>query len=355
MIRSPRRSSLVAAVLAALMGVALTAAPAVAAPAAGQITWAVKPAPGPDGKTRAAVVNELDPGQSASDSFTVTNLSAERVTFQLTSADGFLNSDGRFDILPSDTPSVDAGTWITLPDEVTIDPSATVDVPFTVSVPEDAEPGDHIAGIAAVLITGGQDESGSNVDVESRVGFRVTTRVTGEALPAVEISSVTSDYRLNWNPFQPGRLTIDYTLRNTGNLRFTVAGQVSAQGHSVDYQPAAGQSATELFPGDERQLSQQIDDIWPLFLVPGDISIDPQVTLLDGTPIEVEPTVASFTAVAIPLPQLLVLLGLALIIGAVFWDRRRSRKRTEELVAEAREEGRREAELGGGDTAAPVI
>lgn len=165
------------------------AAPALVATAAddGEITWAVTPADesGPD--QRGVIEQELDPGQSRTDRFAVRNFSAIPVTFALSAADGYYSDNGRFTMLPSSEPSTLAGTWISLPDSVTVEPGGTTVVEFTTSVPDDALPGDHAAGIAASVLSAGTDSSGTGVGVESRVGFRITTRVTGELTPAATV------------------------------------------------------------------------------------------------------------------------------------------------------------------------
>jgi hypothetical protein len=44
---------------------------------------------------------------------------------------------------------------------------------------------------------------------------------------------------------------------------------------------------------------------------------------------------------AVPWPQLLLLTGIALLILALVWGRRRSKKRLQVMLEQAREEGRR--------------
>ena len=60
-----------------------------------------------------------------------------------------ITGKGRFNMLQSDRASVDGGTWIKVQNEVTVGANETKVVPFTITVPRDASPGDHPAGIAA--------------------------------------------------------------------------------------------------------------------------------------------------------------------------------------------------------------
>ncbi|MCJ1674002.1 DUF916 domain-containing protein [Rathayibacter sp. VKM Ac-2929] len=338
-------TSVLRALLAVLVGaLALSAAPpALAAAATDQITWAVSPATDGAVDKRSWVELDLDPGATADEQAAVRNLSDQTVTFRIDAADGYFTDKGRFNMLPSDQESVDAGTWITAPETVTVEPGGTGIVPFTVSVPDDAEPGDHAAGIAASLVSVGTDVGGSSVGVESRIGFRVMTRVTGDVAPAVAVENLTGDYRLSWNPFQPGALTVTADIVNTGNVRLLLDGSATAQGATAPL-VAADAAQQELLPGDRRAVTLPLDDVWPLFAVGTDLTVAPTVVTPDGLdPVDIAPLTESTTTAAVPLPQLAVLLGLALILAALLAGRTRSRRRVAALVEQAKEEGRREA------------
>ncbi|NRG40808.1 DUF916 domain-containing protein [Rathayibacter sp. VKM Ac-2835] len=330
--------------LAVLVGaLALSAAPPALAAATDQITWAVSPATDGAVDKRSWVELDLDPGATAEEQAAVRNLSDQTVTFRIDAADGYFTDKGRFNMLPSDQESVDAGTWITAPETVTVEPGGTGIVPFTVTVPDDAEPGDHAAGLAASLVSVGTDVGGSFVGVESRIGFRVMTRVTGDVAPAVAVENLTGDYRLSWNPFQPGSLTVTADIVNTGNVRLLLDGSASSQGATAPL-VAADAAQQELLPGDRRAVTLPLDDVWPLFAVGTDLTVAPTVVTPDGLdPVDIAPLTESTTTAAVPLPQLAVLLGLALILAALLAGRTRSRRRVAALVEQAKEEGRREA------------
>jgi hypothetical protein len=61
------------------------------------------------------------------------------------------------------------------------------------------------------------------------------------------------------------------------------------------------------------------------------------------------PVSAEILVWAIPWPQLIVLLGIALIVFAIVGGRIRSRRKVAALVADAKEQGRREAGVVGDD------
>lgn len=334
-----KRSRLTLAVLgvvAALWVPFVVSTNAYAAP--DDVTWAVTPAT-PDGAdTRGFIQQELDPGASREDHLAVRNLSRTEITFRLHAADGYYTDRGRFNMLPSDQESVDAGRWISLPETVTVEPNATVVVPFTTTVPADAIPGDHAAGIAASVTSTGTDANGSTVGVESRVGFRVLTRVAGEIVPAFTVDGIDSAYDMSWNPFQPGAVTTTFTVHNTGNASLAVAGVVGFGGAQTNV-PGDDTQRQELLPGESRTLTATIPGVWPTFYVPGEVALAPTASDLSGAAVTVAASSTAASLWAVPVPQLLVLLGVALLLLALLWRRRRFAA----ALDRARSEGRASA------------
>ena len=336
------------AVLLALILGAFAALGAVAPPAFAEssadadITWSVRPADenGPDG--RSWVELTLDPGQRMTDHLALRNLSATTVTFAIKAADGYLTPTGRFNMLPSDKPSVDAGTWVEGPATIEVPAGETEIVAFTITVPENATPGDHAAGIAATVQSVGPSGDGNQVAIESRVGFPIMTRVTGELRPSLNIEQVSVDYNLSWNPFQPGQVTAVYQLVNAGNVRIQASPVVESQGQTTNPDPDA--AAIELLPGESRAVTASVSGVWPLFFAPVSVRVSPMLVTPDGEPQAVEAVVQEFGVWAIPIPQLLVLAGIVLVILAMLAGRRRSTRRVEALLSEAREAGRQEAQ-----------
>jgi hypothetical protein len=332
----------------ALLATAVAFLPAVGIPVpataqagedAGTVTWSVRPADesGEDG--RSWVEQELDPGETATEYMAIHNLSDQEVTFRVSAADGYFQDNGRFSMLPSDKESVDAGLWIDVRDEVTVGADETAIVPFTTTVPDNATPGDHAAGIAASVLSQQVGDDGATVGVESRVGFRVMTRVTGELSPAASLEAVDSSYDMSWNPLAPGAAQVTFEVVNSGNARLLVTGVVEAGGKEVEF-PAADEIDQELLPGDRRTFTVTVEDVWPLVYVPGSITLTPTVV---GEATEVDAATAKAGFWAVPWPQLIALAGIAMLIGSSIWGRRRSKVRLEGLLAQAREEGHREA------------
>ncbi|MDR0594431.1 MAG: DUF916 domain-containing protein, partial [Bifidobacteriaceae bacterium] len=241
---------------------ALAAATAINAPAAADddaVTWMVRPSDGVGEDGRSWIELELAPGERVEEHLMVRNLSPAAVTFRLTAADGYFTDGGGFNMLTADDESVGAGTWITIPESVEVESGQAAIVPFTVEAPDNATPGDHAAGVAASIRTGGDD-----VGIESRVGFRVLTRVKGELAPRVE-ASVGGGYEGAANPFKPGRVEVAYTLADAGNTRLSIQPdvRVSAIFGLVSFS-APGDAVAEIGPGQSRTGSVEIPAAWPL-------------------------------------------------------------------------------------------
>lgn len=333
---SPRR--LVAALLAAALVIPALPAGAAAAPAGPTLTWTVQPADakGPDG--RRWVEHTLDPGQVVTEHLAVRNLSAAAAVFALKAADGYLTDKGRFNMLPSDKASVDGGTWIDVAAKVTVPANGTRVVPFTITVPGDAAPGDHPAGIAATVTS-----SGGQVNVESRVGFRVMLRAGGTINPALRVDDLAAGYQPSWNPFAAGRLTVGYAVANNGNVWVTGRGRVEVSGFFGLAGRGTRAEVADLLPGANRTAGARVAGVWPWGPVRTTVVLTPVVLGGDPGGAAARPVSATVTTWALPWPQLIlvtVLVALLLMLRAVA---RRRRRRLARLLADARRQGRESA------------
>jgi LPXTG-motif cell wall-anchored protein len=325
--------------LAAMVAMSTVLIAAPPAQAAGSVSWSVEPVTATGDTTGHAWAElTMDPGTRQQQYLRVTNRGAEAVAFSLSAADGYFTDAGRFTMLPAGRTSVDAGTWITLPASVSVDPGASAVVPFTVEVPANATPGDHLAGVAAGIFSE-QD----TVGVESRIGFRVLTRVTGDVAPAVS-TTATADYHPSWNPFLPGRLEVRLSTRNAGNTRLTAQNDVAVAGPlGLAPRTSRPDALPELAPGDERQATVTVDDVWPLFAMTAVVT----TTAADaGGSSDGVTATTRVTVPAMPWSQLLVGGCAVALVVLALWDRRRRRRRWAGMVQEAREQGRRDAAAG---------
>ncbi|WP_203882072.1 WxL protein peptidoglycan domain-containing protein [Planotetraspora kaengkrachanensis] len=327
---------LLAVLTAALLTVPFAPVDALADPAP-TLTWSVQPADeqGPDG--RRWVELTLDPGQTVTEYLAVRNFSDAAADFALKAADGYLTDKGRFNMLQSGQTSKDGGTWIKVQNKVTVGADETKVVPFTITVPRDAAPGDHPAGIAATVTS-----AGDTVSVESRVGFRVMTRTTGTITAAVAVSDLTAVYEQSWNPFSSGAIRVKYTATNKGNVTVSGVGEVTVS--DLSGQRDAKTDVEEIFPGDSRTVETRIAGVWALGPLSTSVTVSPSVH--GGVPVGVvvEDATTDMTIWTVPWPQL----ALAALLVILFFSYRgitwRRRRHLADLLARARDEGRAEAQ-----------
>nr|BFE56266.1 hypothetical protein GCM10020063_007920 [Dactylosporangium thailandense] len=360
--RTLRRIRLVAVVAAlpALLGVAQPAGAAPPSPPPGpgtpaaksSVTWSVAPGTdkGPDG--RAAFTFEADPGQTLRDVVAVSNFSAAPATFRVYASDAVNTPTGGFDLLAGDRKPTDVGAWVALTQStVTIPANATVNVPFTLAIPANGTPGDHAGGIVAALQRAGQGP----VVVENRIGARIYLRVHGKLAPSLGITRIDARYHHSPNPFAGGDVTVEYTLRNTGNVRLAAAQLAAVTGASGGrLASAAGPPVAELLPGQSLQYTVTIRGVAPLGPLGADVTVTPSAVKGDRY---TESLSAAGLGTgrrraglfAMPWSQLVLLVLLAaLVVLAVIVLRRRRRAAARTLAA-AVERGRLEERRAAAD------
>ncbi|WP_314452542.1 hypothetical protein [uncultured Microbacterium sp.] len=307
------------------------------ADASDTVTWSVEPADADAATGEAWTELTLDAGQSVTEHMMITNRGGSDVIFRLSAADGYFTDTGRFNMLAADEESVDAGTWITIAESVEVGAGESVIVPFTVDVPTNATPGDHPAGVAAGILTGD-----STIGVESRVGFRVMTRVRGDLAPALSVTDQQAVYSPSWNPFLPGSLTVTATIVNSGNTRLGALPRVTSSGPlGVLATDTTLTQIAEFAPGESRTIITVVPGVWPAFAT--QVRTTAASIAIAGTePLRGATGSAQTTVATIPWSHLLLLATLAVAVVLIRWRGTRRRRTVARMVDEAREEGRRQ-------------
>lgn len=284
-------------------------------------SWSVGPVDDAAGATRANFAYELDPGAVIEDSIAVTNDGSADLTLDIYPADAFTTREGNIDVLTSGAESVDGGSWVSVSaTTVTLAPGEEAVVPFTLSVPADATPGDHPAGIVTSLRT---DDPAAQVQVDRRLGSRMQIRVSGELVPAVEISSPTVSFSGQWNPFASGAVTVDYSLTNTGNTRVTATSAVNVAGpFGIAAVGTAPEQLSEVLPGSTIDVSETLDGVAALGWLSGTVTVAPASVGFGAAALEV--VAPEFGVPAVPYSTLIILaLVVAIIVTAVLIARSR--------------------------------
>lgn len=215
-----------------LTGVLLLIAPP-AAHAADNGSWSVYPAAARSA-ARPYFYLSADPGATLTDRVTVTNKTARPLTFRLYAADAYNTArDGGFAVRAQDEKQRSIGAWArTGRDRVTVKARGSVTVPVTITVPEDAEPGDHPGALIALDERVEDAEQGAvALGVRKAVGARIYLRVNGPTMPALSVDDIRVEHS---RPLVPGtgksRAVISYTLRNRGNVTLNPEVALRAEG-----------------------------------------------------------------------------------------------------------------------------
>ncbi|WP_406494002.1 DUF916 domain-containing protein [Streptomyces sp. NBC_00846] len=209
----------------------LTGAPT--AHAADNGSWSVYPATAQAGQ-RPYFYLSADPGATLDDKVTVTNKTDRPQTFRLYAADAYNTArDGGFAVRAQNEKQHSVGAWArTDRDRVTVRPHGSVTVPLTITVPEDAEPGDHPGALVALDERIDPADAGAvAVGIRKAVGARIYLRVNGPTMPALSVDDVRVEHS---QPLVPGtgksRAVISYTLHNRGNVTLNPKVALRAEG-----------------------------------------------------------------------------------------------------------------------------
>lgn len=347
-----------AAVAGALLLCGAVSAPALAADAADgtdgdggatRTTWSVQPATQQGADTRTAFEYDVDPGAHVVDYVGVSNSSEQAATFTVYATDAYTTADGAFTVLPAADEPTDVGTWVTLKSTtVKVPARSTVQVPFALTVPDGAEPGDHVGGIVASIASGATTAEGEQVLVDQRVGTRLYVRVGGETTAALAVEGLTVTFTPSPDPLAGGTATVTYTVRNTGTVRVQATQQVRLAGPWGAFASTADPGAlTELLPGASVQVVQTFADAPAAVRLTAAVTVTPGVLGDTADVAAPAPATASATVWAVSWSMLLMV-AVCLLLGfaLVRWRARReaaARARFAAALEQARDEGRAEA------------
>ncbi|MFF9766091.1 WxL protein peptidoglycan domain-containing protein [Streptomyces sp. NPDC014636] len=174
-----------------------------------------------------------EPGQTLTDQVAVQNRTGRPLTFRLYAADAYNTArDGGFAVRTVRERMRGVGAWAKpAKPRITVPGHRTVTVPFTLHVPDGAEPGDHPGAIVALDERIDPGSGRLALGVQRAVGARVYLRVGGPTLPALSVEHVHISHH---QPLIPGlgdsTATVSYTLRNTGNVTLGPEVELKARG-----------------------------------------------------------------------------------------------------------------------------
>ncbi len=131
----------------------------------------------------------------------------------------------RLSSLASDTDAL--ANWITVsPSSAVVPPDGAVDIPFTITVPRNASPGGHYAGILIgtqpLNATATASIDGSHIGISSFISALIFVTVSGDIKEAGSIQEFATDKSFYQHP------NVDFSVlfANTGNVHVRPVGQI---------------------------------------------------------------------------------------------------------------------------------
>jgi len=219
---------------------------------------------------------KLDPGQEKRDAVKLINNTDITSVVKLVTADGLATSDGAFALMPEDQPNRDMGTWVKLSaTEVEVPPKSEKIIPFTITVPKNADVGDHMAGIAMQELetVDGNVIPTTGIKVVTRIGVRMYMTVPGEVKKGYGIVRLDHEYyptgiRNFFKDFLDiNKKTVFFVgIKNEGNVRIAPLVTLNLKnifGRTVVNLP--DQEIGTVFPRGENKDSMVVWNGMPLF------------------------------------------------------------------------------------------
>jgi hypothetical protein len=201
---------------------------------------------------------DIDPGATYSDYIKFENLSPVNTLIlypQVLSFKARGQEGGQEFIEDSEeTENYSLAQWVNIStDEVTIDPLGRVVLPFTISVPEDAEPGGRYG---AVLLSNQPEintELANNVALGAQSGAIILARISGDIYESARITEYTTGQE--WYKYPP--VDFDIVVENVGNVHVKPVGKIEIRnllGSVVDEVPV-NDSAGNVLPESTRRFT----------------------------------------------------------------------------------------------------
>jgi len=190
--------------------------------AEGKVSFGIRPTRAHEDipESQSYFIHTLTPGAQSSDLAVVMNNGDAPIALRLYAADAVtaINGGTAFAAEGEDANGVARwlGLWV---DELSLQPGEERAVPFTISVPADASPGQHVAGLVVEAATSNADAAnGSNqtrltVNVVRRAGVAVLIDVPGPHMVGLEMTGIC----LRQQDGTHGA-TFELAVRNTGNV-----------------------------------------------------------------------------------------------------------------------------------------
>jgi hypothetical protein len=199
------------------------------------VTFGAQPADPAGATPRALFDLLLSRGSITRDNLRVTNYSTKPLLLHVYAADASTAIDGGFIVADHNAVTRDIATWLHIgglssSGALKLAARTRIDLPFDISVPLSAQPGDHAGALVVSYVAVSHDSRGNAINVENRVATRVYARVAGVPRAGVTVTNLKASYQQSWIPWRQGRLRGSFVLHNTGNIRESMSALMTLAG-----------------------------------------------------------------------------------------------------------------------------
>ena len=252
---------------------------------------------------------ELNPGETVSDSFTILNSGQSEYDF-ITYGSPYSVNDGNYNaVYDINAPRSDAFRWVQMDTtqwHATV--RQTITVPFTIRVPANATPGGHY-GVLFAETKPADDASG--IVRKKRIGMILYVKVKGDVVNRGAVKDISTNWFYSHAP-----ITATVSVEDSGNTDFIAKTKMTVTDLFGNVKYVMPQEYN-ILPGTHRDIPINYETP-PWF---GLFKVKVEATAIDGGMVH-----ESYVLVA---PYWLILvLGIALILGAIDVVRRKKSKGT---------------------------
>jgi hypothetical protein len=175
-------------------------------------------------RTQSIFIYELKPGASVKDAVLVINNTDQQKTINVYPVDSQVSSGGAFACAQAVDISTSVGKWVTMEKtSVTVDAKSKTVMPFTITVPKDADVGEHNGCVAIQPVEDEKKTDKNGVVLNFRSAIRVAVTVPGKiekALTVKDFTVVQTTKKVRLTP----------VLANTGNVSLDSEIRLSLKG-----------------------------------------------------------------------------------------------------------------------------
>ena len=163
-------------------------------------------------RTQSIFIMSLERGESGTDTILVANNTDQKQTIELYAVDGVVSNSGAYSCRQESEARIGLGSWAKIAkDQVVLDAGQREEVKFTVTMPKNADVGEHNGCI--VFQTPDTDEASSgSVRVKTRQAVRLVVTIPGDLHREIAITS------FDVNKSQKSQPLYSLVLQNQGNV-----------------------------------------------------------------------------------------------------------------------------------------